>query len=430
MTSPWLVLGIAPGSSVAEVKKAYAQLLRRHRPDQDPVGFRKVRDAYELALRLAEGAIAWSKEEEEEEDDDDEVEDHLDDRGLEAEPGSGHAARAASEPADRGAADDSRDAPPRPRDRGRQWGHTVVAPPRPRELAAALRRALARVRAVPHPSREERLLRLLATLLHRHPGDFALGELAAEELTQEGNLLRRLLPAEVAFAAWSLDALTPARALLLAHLAAGDLASFYRAVDAATAGLEASAEPQQLATANDVARMVALLDPERAERLADLVFQKAPAGMRSTFGDAEDFVQAGRQLRERKLREQLPALVLALFDPRIADDDPRARQALEFTVGAARAPDLAALVAARFPDSWPSYEPRWRRNRANRSKRRAAEPQRKGNWRRLLLLWLVLSILGGIARKCGDDKSPKFRFERRGKDQWSSSTGLRPESPR
>ena len=73
MTSPWHVLGIARGSSLAEVKKAYARLLRQHRPDQDPVGFRRLRDAYELAVRMVESGLEWPEhdhehEEQEEED--------------------------------------------------------------------------------------------------------------------------------------------------------------------------------------------------------------------------------------------------------------------------------------------------------------------------------------------------------------------------
>ena len=48
----WQTLGIAPTGDEAAIKTAYAALIRQHRPDRDPAGFRRVRAAYEEALRL------------------------------------------------------------------------------------------------------------------------------------------------------------------------------------------------------------------------------------------------------------------------------------------------------------------------------------------------------------------------------------------
>ncbi len=52
--SCWQTLGIAPTSDEAAIKKAYAARIREHRPDRDPEGFRRVRAAYEEALRQRE----------------------------------------------------------------------------------------------------------------------------------------------------------------------------------------------------------------------------------------------------------------------------------------------------------------------------------------------------------------------------------------
>lgn len=420
MNSPWQVLGIAPGSSVAEVKKAYARLLRQHRPDQDPTGFRRLRDAYEVAVRMAEHGVVWSDDEH----------DAADDTANDAAPAPSDAP---------GNPDPDRDVPWDPaEDFVRPWGSSSaalppIAPARPRELAAPLQRALARVRAVPHPGRERRLLRLLAELLHRQPHDFALAELAHAELARPDGELRRLLVPEATWAHWVVDGLPLGRALLLAHLAAGDLASLYAAVDEVEHHLETSPEPNVLATASDAARTIAMLDPRRAERIADLVFQKAPAGMRGMFGDADAWVQAGLQLRQHNLREdlyeQLPNLVLALCDPRIGDDEPRAQRALQFAVGAARSPEVAALVADRFPTAWPQYEPKWRRNRASKTKR-PPQPKRRGFRWYLVVIWLVLTTLGAIVKATRSDRPPKFRFDRNAPGQWSSSIGLPPDSPR
>ena len=48
----WQTLGIAPTGDEAAIKTAYAALIRQHRPDRDPAGFRRIRAAYEEALRL------------------------------------------------------------------------------------------------------------------------------------------------------------------------------------------------------------------------------------------------------------------------------------------------------------------------------------------------------------------------------------------
>ena len=46
----WHILGIAPTRDEAVIKRAYAQLLKKHRPDRDPDGFIRLREAYETAL--------------------------------------------------------------------------------------------------------------------------------------------------------------------------------------------------------------------------------------------------------------------------------------------------------------------------------------------------------------------------------------------
>jgi len=46
----WQVLGIAPSTDISVLKAAYAAQLKKHRPDRDPEGYQRVREAYELAL--------------------------------------------------------------------------------------------------------------------------------------------------------------------------------------------------------------------------------------------------------------------------------------------------------------------------------------------------------------------------------------------
>lgn len=51
-SDPWALLGLDRAtSSERDVKRAYARLLKQHRPDQDPEGFQHVSDAYQQALK-------------------------------------------------------------------------------------------------------------------------------------------------------------------------------------------------------------------------------------------------------------------------------------------------------------------------------------------------------------------------------------------
>lgn len=53
MNDPWQILILDRHTATEkDVKAAYARLLKQHRPDSDPEGFRRVREAYE-------GALAW-----------------------------------------------------------------------------------------------------------------------------------------------------------------------------------------------------------------------------------------------------------------------------------------------------------------------------------------------------------------------------------
>ncbi|PRQ06275.1 J domain-containing protein [Enhygromyxa salina] len=47
-SDPFRVLGITPTMDRAVIKRAYFGLLHQHSPHADPVGFRRIRDAYEL----------------------------------------------------------------------------------------------------------------------------------------------------------------------------------------------------------------------------------------------------------------------------------------------------------------------------------------------------------------------------------------------
>ncbi len=56
--NPFHFLGVAADADPATIKRAYAGLLRKHRPDDDPDGFQRVHDAYRTCLAHAERMAA------------------------------------------------------------------------------------------------------------------------------------------------------------------------------------------------------------------------------------------------------------------------------------------------------------------------------------------------------------------------------------
>jgi len=55
---PWNVLGMEPSEDRKAIKKAYAVLLKKHRPDEDPEGFQEINQAYQAALHILKQAHA------------------------------------------------------------------------------------------------------------------------------------------------------------------------------------------------------------------------------------------------------------------------------------------------------------------------------------------------------------------------------------
>ena len=59
------ILGVAPGASRREIKRAYAAMLRMYHPEDYPQEFQQIQEAYELLTReLGQGPSAFRQEEE------------------------------------------------------------------------------------------------------------------------------------------------------------------------------------------------------------------------------------------------------------------------------------------------------------------------------------------------------------------------------
>lgn len=54
VSDPYQVLGLEPGASPEEVRRAYFQKVRAHPPERDPEAFKAIRAAYEQLSRSTE----------------------------------------------------------------------------------------------------------------------------------------------------------------------------------------------------------------------------------------------------------------------------------------------------------------------------------------------------------------------------------------
>jgi hypothetical protein len=52
-SDPFRLLGVRPGISTRDLRKAYLRLIKAYKPEHSPVEFQKIRQAYEQALALS-----------------------------------------------------------------------------------------------------------------------------------------------------------------------------------------------------------------------------------------------------------------------------------------------------------------------------------------------------------------------------------------
>lgn len=69
----WEILGLTPGAESREIKRRFAQLVKVHRPEDDPLVYQRLRDAYEQALSYEEGQINDDRGEQPDAGEDEEV---------------------------------------------------------------------------------------------------------------------------------------------------------------------------------------------------------------------------------------------------------------------------------------------------------------------------------------------------------------------
>lgn len=60
--NPWKLLGLKPGADRAEIRRAYARLLKSTNPEDDPEGFMRLRAAHDAALQQLQWRQQWDDE--------------------------------------------------------------------------------------------------------------------------------------------------------------------------------------------------------------------------------------------------------------------------------------------------------------------------------------------------------------------------------
>ena len=61
MSDPYQVLGVSPGASIEEIRRAYWEQVRAHPPERDPEAFKRIRAVYEQLVSLADQDPLYGK---------------------------------------------------------------------------------------------------------------------------------------------------------------------------------------------------------------------------------------------------------------------------------------------------------------------------------------------------------------------------------
>ncbi|HEX6813018.1 MAG TPA: J domain-containing protein [Planctomycetota bacterium] len=389
MSSPWDVLGVEPGCSPEDLRKAYAKQLKLHRPDVDPEGFRRIRDAYEF----------------------------LRDRVAHVRPHARRVPRAPRTLVDlhrvldvlqRPPAGDGTAPEPQPPQRARERGKPRRAP-----LEHRIDLALAKARSRGRAAHELRILQLLAEAWRK--GDErapSLEQLLLYQLSRQDPILRTLLRPEDALRAIERgNAALPVR-VLEAHVAARD----FDAVQILMMALETTAERASGPVLAHVlvagARVLALPDVYRAERLANLAFRELAGTSRERFEDLELWIQAGKQARAITDAERLQIGWVLLVDG-VRSDGPEVAAVLPiFDKLEGTKPTLANLFAQRFPDHAERVSRmsartarKFGRKGTTAKKRPSTKPPRNWPpfWVVFWFVWIVVSLLPRLLKSVQDN---------------------------
>lgn len=381
--TPWEALGLTreEAADPAAVRRAYARQLKAHRPDRDPEGFRRVRDAYEALTGPMAAFLLRRPEPDEDEADDD---------------ADGDADSDADDDADEAEHDAIVTPPAQPAIAAADPAPTPPAVPAPAAVKTAP--APAKTAPAPPPPRDERGWEELAARCADAEADE--GELAGAGRRLLGGTpapatLARLAALLAERPAALLAALDDAQLLAAAAHGAGD------ALLTAAAHLEDAGERTRLAAlaeaaaaspliADDgmllygLAGFCALDHPKQARALAHAAFRSLPSQARHLLDRLELRIRLGGEMSRwpAPLRR---TMIASLESGRL----PEQREILRGRLAALPANSaLRHAVARAFP--------KWRIGQPVRSRITSREEQKPGCTSGRLGMWVAWIFLVGL----------------------------------
>jgi hypothetical protein len=283
MESPWEILGLDPQNiSLRDLRRAYSQLIKQHRPDRDPEGFRRIHQAYEFLRMFLERSGSPGEVR------------------LRFEP-------AVAPPAAAGRAPESPAAPAEPRSESGSAPppDEPAAPPparhrRPARLSplAGLLREVRAARAAGQVEEGRRQLAEALAAWQSEPGlTGQLAELVAELAAVCPEMVLGVVGPEDCLAEGRFGSVQLIPAVLDLWAARGrwdEVFSFGGLLLAHGEGLQPETAVQAMVAA---ARALAIAHPTRAKALADAAYRLAPPALRAGLLDGLDLpLLAGAQM--------------------------------------------------------------------------------------------------------------------------------------
>lgn len=384
MSAPWEILGVAPNCSQSELRQAYARLLKQHRPDQDPEGFRRVRDAYEFmranASFLAHAELAPALDPE-------------------------RAASTAPEPAQ--PPDAATPAPPLDLS-----ATPPPAAPHTRRRKGRLKNLARKLRKARHKANrraKERVLRKLLRIwrVKKTHGD-GWDRFVARQLEHEDGAMLALLNREDALKDVNRDG-GHVSALMLRKLAQrGNWPAVKGLLECLQTRLKEHPSPNLAELLAAGAKFLALIDWKRAQELSNAAYPFLPTWEREMLlADLDHAIQAGKEIASLPSDNRaVLASALAMQDDEREQPEPlELRDAMLRVSRLSRAFAAKAYLRQRFPryqDRLKEHQPRVHVSFRNSS----SSGESKGS---LLIYLLPLFLLVNLSRSCNSSSSTPSR---------------------
>jgi len=427
MKAPWEELGVEPGCSDGDLKFAYASLLKQHRPDKDPEGFRRVRDAYEwmrqnpeIRKTIAQSKLDSATPNTSDATDSDDLRDSKDPGGAadplalpldySALPAASSLVTSSDGSSPSEAVLESSAPISSPAEAATPEGEPQ------RTLLERVERKLKWSRRRADKEGEDRAMRILLQSWRAKESDGDdWDRLLVDELNrEEGNILPLMNPADAVIDVEReklLVAITMTRAF--ARRAAWP--SVFNILDALEKHLAQHASPATATALIISTRCIALLDWKRAQTAANAAYPHLPEfGRQSALSDLERLIQAGKELGLLNAKDR-SVLARCIATEKADATDETVQHAMRSVSYITAAPTAKTCLSEVFPE----FAPKLRVSRVAVSRPAASRPaynpstsssSGSNNYWWLIFVFISLTRLAGGCASSSSSYSPPPRY--------------------